>query len=80
MAEAERTRLREREAPSLNAYELGMAKDKAWAERQQTGRIVVRRADTPQELMRQGYPRYYLVSSAAAARLSESHQCRAARF
>ena len=60
MAESERTRLREREAPGLNAYEMGMAKDKAWAERQQAGRIVVRLADTPQELMRQGYLRYYL--------------------
>jgi len=58
MPETERTRLREWEAPSLNAYEMDMAKDKAWAERQQTGRIVVRRADTPQELMRQAYLRY----------------------
>jgi quercetin dioxygenase-like cupin family protein len=60
MAENERVRVREREAPGLNAYEIGMAKDKAWAERQQTGRIVVRLIDTPQELMRQGYLRYYL--------------------
>jgi quercetin dioxygenase-like cupin family protein len=62
MAESERTRVREREAPSLNAYEMGMARDKAWAERQRSGRIVVRLADTPQELMRQGYLRYYLDS------------------
>src|SRR6185503_632038 len=62
MAENERTRVREREAPSLNAYEMGMARDRAWAERQQAGRIVVQMADTPQELMRQGYLRYYLDS------------------
>ena len=60
MAESERTRVREREAPSLNPYELGLAKDKAWAERQRTGRIVVRLADTKQELMRQGHLRFYL--------------------
>jgi quercetin dioxygenase-like cupin family protein len=60
MAETERTRVREREAPVLNSYELGMARDKAWAERQRTGRIVVRLKDTTQELMRQGHLRFYL--------------------
>lgn len=60
MAETERTRVREREAPTQNPYELGIERDRKWAERQQTGRIVVRMADTTQQLMRQGHLRFYL--------------------
>jgi quercetin dioxygenase-like cupin family protein len=60
MAESERTRLREREPAALNPYELGMQRDNAYAERQRTGRIVVRLQDTKQELMRQGHLRFYL--------------------
>jgi quercetin dioxygenase-like cupin family protein len=60
MAEIERTRAREREAAVLNSYELGLEKDRTYAERQRTGRIVVRLGDTKQELMRQGHLRFYL--------------------
>jgi mannose-6-phosphate isomerase-like protein (cupin superfamily) len=60
VAETERTRTRERENPPLSAYEKTIAGDKAYAERQQTGRIVVRQADCPQEFSRQGILRYYL--------------------
>lgn len=60
MAENERTRVREREAPVLNPYELGIERDRKWAERQQTGRIVVRKSETTQQLMRQGHLRFYL--------------------
>ena len=60
MAETERTRVREREAPVLNPYEMGIERDRKWAERQQTGRIVIRRAETTQQLMRQGHLRFYL--------------------
>ena len=60
MAESERTRVREREPVALNSYEIGMERDKAYAERQRTGRIVVRLKDTKQELVRQGHLRFYL--------------------
>jgi quercetin dioxygenase-like cupin family protein len=60
MAEMERTRVREREATTLNSYELGMQRDRAFHERQNNGRIVVRLKDTKQELMRQGHLRFYL--------------------
>ena len=60
MAEIERTRLRERERPSQNPYELALQQDRAFAERQMMGRIVVRLDETTQELMRQGRLRYYL--------------------
>lgn len=60
MAETERTRTREREAPQRTAYEQAIQTDKDYAERQMTGRIVVRQEDCPQELTRQGILRYYL--------------------
>jgi quercetin dioxygenase-like cupin family protein len=60
MAEIERTRVREREAATLNSYELGMQRDRAFHERMNTGRIVVHLKDTKQELMRQGHLRFYL--------------------
>src|ERR1700693_5915602 len=60
MAEVERTRVRERESPSQNSYEITMQQDKAFTERQMMGRIVVKFADCPQELVRQGRLRYYL--------------------
>jgi quercetin dioxygenase-like cupin family protein len=60
MAEVERTRVREREAPSQNSYEITLQQDKAFTERQMMGRIVVKLADCPQELVRQGRLRYYL--------------------
>ncbi|HXQ52897.1 MAG TPA: cupin domain-containing protein [Stellaceae bacterium] len=60
MAESERTRVREREPAARNPYELGMQRDSAYADRQRTGRIVVRLEETKQELMRQGHLRFYL--------------------
>jgi cupin superfamily acireductone dioxygenase involved in methionine salvage len=60
MAEIERTRTRERERPTQNPYETALQQDKAFAERQMMGRIVVRLDETTQELMRQGRLRYYL--------------------
>ncbi|HXP05912.1 MAG TPA: cupin domain-containing protein, partial [Stellaceae bacterium] len=60
MAEVERTRQRERERPEQNSYEVTIQQDKARAERQMTGRIVVRMADCQQELSRQGRLRFYL--------------------
>lgn len=60
MAENERTRLREKAPPNVNAYEEQVKLDRAFAERQLTGRIVVKVADCPQELTRQGRLRFYL--------------------
>lgn len=60
MAEFERTRIREREAPQQNAYELAIKLGRERAERHATGRIVVKMADCPQNLTRQGRLRYYL--------------------
>jgi hypothetical protein len=63
MAEMERTRVREREAPQLNSYEIAIQEDRERAERQMNGRIVVKFADCPQGLTRQGRLRYYLNST-----------------
>lgn len=60
MAEMERTRLRERERPSPNPYEVQLQLDREFAERQMTGRVLVKEADCPQELTRQGRLRFYL--------------------
>jgi quercetin dioxygenase-like cupin family protein len=60
MAEFERTRTREKEAPSQNSYELAIQQDREFAQRQMTGRIVVKFADCPQGLSRQGRLRFYL--------------------
>jgi len=60
MAEIERTRTRERERPTQNPYEIALQQDRAFAERQMLGRIVVKFADCPQELSRQGRLRFYL--------------------
>jgi quercetin dioxygenase-like cupin family protein len=60
MSEMERTRQRERERPAVNAYEVQMKLDREFAERQMTGRILVKVADCPQELTRQGRLRFYL--------------------
>jgi cupin superfamily acireductone dioxygenase involved in methionine salvage len=62
MAETERTRIREREPPALNPYEIGLQQDKAFHERQRSGRIVCHMEETTQELMRQGRLRFYLDS------------------
>jgi quercetin dioxygenase-like cupin family protein len=60
MAEIERTRLRERERPTQNPYETALQQDKAFAERQMMGRIVVKLEDCEQQLSRQGRLRFYL--------------------
>ena len=60
MAEIERTRIREREAPKQNSYELAIQQDRARGTRQMTGRIVCKLADCPQNLTRQGRLRNYL--------------------
>ena len=60
LIEIERTRTRERDAPKASSYELALKQDRERGERQMTGRIVVRMADCPQILTRQGYLRSYL--------------------
>ena len=60
MAERERTRVREREPPKLNSYEVALQEDRAFQERQRNGRIVVKFADCPQGVSRQGRLRFYL--------------------
>jgi quercetin dioxygenase-like cupin family protein len=60
MAEFERTRVREREAPSQNNYEIAIQSQRERAERNATGRIVCKVEDCPQMLTRQGRLRYYL--------------------
>lgn len=63
MAEFERTRIREREAPEQSSYELAIKLMRETAERNATGRIVVKMADCAQNLTRQGRLRYYLNST-----------------
>ncbi len=60
MAERERTRVREREPPKLDSYEVALQEDRAFQERQRNGRIVVKFADCPQGVSRQGRLRFYL--------------------
>jgi quercetin dioxygenase-like cupin family protein len=60
MAEFEKTRVRERESPEVSSYELALKQDRAFAERQMMGRIVVREEETQQKLTRQGRLRTYL--------------------
>jgi quercetin dioxygenase-like cupin family protein len=60
MADIERSRLREREAPEVSSYELALRADREFAERQLMGRIVLREEDCPQKLTRQGRLRTYL--------------------
>jgi quercetin dioxygenase-like cupin family protein len=63
MAEFERTRVREREAPAQNNYEIAIQMQRERAERNATGRIVCKQSDCPQMLTRQGRLRYYLAHS-----------------
>ncbi len=60
MAEFERTRTREKEAPGRSSYELAIQLDREFAERQLMGRIVCKFDDCPQTLTRQGRLRNYL--------------------
>lgn len=71
MAEIERTRTRERERPAINAYEAALVKDRAFANRQNTGRIVVKFDDCPQLLSRQGRLRMYLDDSVPGTALDD---------
>jgi quercetin dioxygenase-like cupin family protein len=60
MAEIERTRIREREAPTLSNYEIAIQKMRESAERNLTGRVVCKLEECPQNLTRQGRLRTYL--------------------
>ena len=60
MADQERTRTREREAPPLSNYELALKRAKETALRNRVGRVVCRLEECPQELTRQGRLRTYL--------------------
>ena len=60
MAERERTRVREKNAPALSNYEMAIQRHRENAERNRTGRIVCRLADCEQVLTRQGRLRTYL--------------------
>src|SRR3984957_19045045 len=60
LAELERTRVREKEAPSLSQYEMSIKRGRENAERNRTGRIVCKFAECPQLLTRQGRLRTYL--------------------
>jgi len=63
MAEFERTRVREREAPQENAYEAALKRSRERAERNATGRVICKLDDCPQMLTRQGRLRYYLAET-----------------
>jgi len=63
MAEFERTRVREREAPVQNDYEQALKRSQERAARNATGRIVCKFDECPQMLTRQGRLRYYLAES-----------------
>lgn len=52
MAEIEKTRVREREAPEFSSYELALRQDREFAERQLMGRIVCKEEECPQNLTR----------------------------
>ena len=60
MAEMERTRVREAEAPAQSSYEMALRMDRDTAERNLIGRVVCRLEDCPQTLTRQGRLRTYL--------------------
>ena len=60
MAEMERTRVREKEAPALSSYEIAIRRMRENAERNLTGRVVCKFEDCPQMLTRQGRLRFYL--------------------
>lgn len=60
MAEIERTRERERERPAEDSYARALREDREFAERNMTGRVVVKMADCEQQLSRQGLLRFYL--------------------
>jgi mannose-6-phosphate isomerase-like protein (cupin superfamily) len=60
MAEYERSRTREREAPKLNGYEIILQQRKEWDQRQLTGQVVVKPADREVQVSRQGRLTYFL--------------------
>ena len=60
MAEFERTRIREKEAPALSNYEMAIRAQRANTERNLTGRVVCKFDECPQNLTRQGRLRTYL--------------------
>lgn len=60
MAEFERTRTREREAPKNNVYEVALKLGHERTQRNIMGRIVCKEGECPQQLTRQGRLRYYM--------------------
>jgi quercetin dioxygenase-like cupin family protein len=60
MAEIERTRVREKEAPALSNYEAALKLSRENAERNMVGRVVCKFDECPQNLTRQGRLRTYL--------------------
>jgi quercetin dioxygenase-like cupin family protein len=60
MAEFERTRVREKEAPALSNYETALRESRENAERNMVGRVVCKFEECPQNLTRQGRLRTYL--------------------
>jgi hypothetical protein len=60
MAELERTRVREKEAPARSNYEEALKRSRENAERNLMGRVVCRADECPQMLTRQGRLRFYL--------------------
>lgn len=60
MAEFERTRVREKEAPALSNYEAALTASRENAERNMVGRVVCKLEECPQNLTRQGRLRTYL--------------------
>ena len=60
MAESERTRTREREAPTLDSYEKQLRARREFQDRQVIGPVVVRSTDREFQLTRQAHLKYYL--------------------
>lgn len=60
MAERERNRVRERGALEHNSYERILAERQEFAARQSTGPVLIKAADRPIQVNRQGTLRYYL--------------------
>ena len=60
MADFERTRVREPDAPQLNGYEILLRLRKEWDERQLTGQVVIKPSDREVQVSRQGRLTYFL--------------------
>jgi len=60
MAESERTRTRERDAPALDSYEKQLRARAEFQDRQMMGPVVIRSTDREFQLTRQAHLKYYL--------------------